>query len=81
MSTLRPIHTIGFVVTTCSIQLISHRVNKNRSNLGQLSQGNEFSLDVGPAGCYYKLHRVNWPSHICNTAGSVQYTAAPYHYM
>ena len=27
LNELRPIHTMRFVVTTCSIQLISHRVN------------------------------------------------------
>ena len=39
---LRPIHTMRFVVITCSIQLISHHVNaKNGTNLSQLCQGNE----------------------------------------
>ena len=27
MIALRPIHTVRFVIITCSIQLISHRVN------------------------------------------------------
>ena len=51
-----------FVVTTCSIQLISHHVNaKIASALVNRVKETRLSLHVGPTSCYYKLHHVNWP--------------------
>ena len=50
------------VVTTCSIQLILHRV---RAKIAPISvkevKEMKLSLHVGPTSCYYKSHRVNWP--------------------
>ena len=51
-----------FVVTTCSIQLISHRLNaKIAPTLVTEVKEMRLSLHVGPISCYYKLYRLNRP--------------------
>ena len=48
-----------FVVTTCGIQLILHRVN---AKIGPtLVKETRLSLYVGPSSCYYRSDHVNWP--------------------
>ena len=51
-----------FAVTTCSIQLISHRVNAKiaPTSFTEVKE-TRFSLHLGPTGCYHKSHLVNWP--------------------
>ena len=56
------IYRMGQVVTTCSAQLISHRVNAKVAPIS-VKEVNKIrlSLDVDPTSCYYKSHGVNWP--------------------
>ena len=48
-------------MTTCSIQIISHRVNAEVAPTS-FKEVNEsrLSLRVGSTSCYCKSHRVNW---------------------
>ena len=58
----RPIHTMRLLVTTCSIQLISHLVNvKIAPIFVNWVKERRLSLTVGLTSCYHKLHHVNWP--------------------
>ena len=50
---LRPIHTTQFLVTTCSIPLISQRMNsKIAATLVNGVKETTLSLHVGPTSCY-----------------------------
>ena len=62
VSNLRPIYSMRLVVTTCSLQLISHCVNAKVAPIS-IKEVNKMklSLHVGPTSCYYKSHGVNWP--------------------
>ena len=49
-------------ITTCSIHLISHRVNAKIAPTSVMEvKETRLSLHVGPTSCYYKSDRVNWP--------------------
>ena len=51
-----------FVVTTCRIPLISHRViAKIALTLVNGVKEMMLSLHGGPISCYYKLYHLNWP--------------------
>ena len=50
------------MVTTCSLQKLSHRVKaKIASTSVKEVKETRLLLHVGPTSCYYKSHRVNWP--------------------
>ena len=64
VSNVRPIYRMRLVVTTCSVQLISHSVNANVAPIS-IKEVNKMRsslhVHVGPTSCYYKSHGVNWP--------------------
>ena len=59
---VRPVHMTWFVVTTCSIQLISDRVNTKIAPTSiKWVKETRLYLHLGPTSCYYKSHCVNGP--------------------
>ena len=62
MLNLRPIYTMRFVITCCSIQLILHRVNAKVAPTS-VKEVNETRLSPreGSTSCYCKSYRGNWP--------------------
>ena len=58
-TSLGQFYTMRFVVTICSIQLISHRVNEKTTPISiKEVKETRLSLYVGPTSGYYKPHHV-----------------------